>query len=56
MFNATVKIKEIQMILTEEEASWLMWYMQNPMMADESPKDSEMRKTFFCAMKEALNV
>ena len=56
MFSTAVKIKEIQMILTEEEASWLMWYMQSPMMADESPKGSEMRKTFFCAMKEALDV
>ena len=52
-----IKRKEIQvtLILNEEEAKWLKSTMQNPMMADmsprahekELPKDREMRNKFW---------
>ena len=35
------------LILTEEEAAWLHWYMQNAPSEGESQPDHEMRQKFF---------
>jgi len=36
--------------LNEQEAQWLRGYMQNSLLADETPEDYEMRGKFFDAV------
>lgn len=46
------KTVEVVLTLSQEEAQWLKTIVQNKFSEDETPTDSQMRKTFFEALKE----
>jgi hypothetical protein len=46
---------EIKLVLTKEEAKWLMEACQNPINKEETIKDEDIRIAFFKNIKEILN-
>jgi hypothetical protein len=54
MRHETALAVTVTLVLNQREAEWLNGVMQNPLWADESREDSEMRQLFWNATKTTV--